>query len=592
MHGGVQAQARMANALDFTWPATPHGLNFFQLDRNLRRFLLRAAPAMLQRQEQILTEFGAFCGGELDAQAAYSDRIHPPVLKQEPLDPIHPRERRGHIYLNPRYEAAQQELYRRGLMAQCFDAQNPESHILPFVAQYLTCKSDVATGCPLAMTHPVTLLLAEYAPPAIRDRYLPEMLRIDGHTPIGGTWATEQHSGSDIGATRTEAALMADGTAALTGHNWFTSALGFARFLAIKTARPHGAPDGGKGLGLYLVPSHVDDRWSVPNTYNVTQLKEKIGTRGLPTGEVTLAETLAYELAPAGHGLRLMMEALGCSRVHNAMAACGMMHRALMESLCWASHRAPFGKTLLDQPMVQKRILDIQAEWLAGCALAFEASRGFDETLKNPAARPWSRIATALAKYKTAEQAVWCTRKALELVGGNGYTEDYPVARQFRDAQVLTVWEGPEQIQALELMRMLAQEDGGKAYLTKLDAIAQALPSSMPDERARLARLTSDMTAALRDYARNPKAVTAQAADEYLKTMADVMAYALLCEEGAWELQHCNDLEKILFAERFYDRTFVRNIRPGMEIPLLQREFDHIVEGRGIDPALRLAPPL
>jgi acyl-CoA dehydrogenase len=89
--------------------------------------------------------------------------------------------------------------------------------------------------------------------------------------------------------------------------------------------------------------------------------------------------------------------------------------------------------------MIQKRLLDLQTEWLSGSAIAFEAARSFDA-----GRQPWSRIATSLAKNKTAEQAVWCTRKAMELVGGNGYTEEYPVAWRFRDAQVLTVWEGPE----------------------------------------------------------------------------------------------------------------------------------------------------
>ena len=142
----------------------------------------------------------------------------------------------------------------------------------------------------------------------------------------------------------------------------------------------------------------------------ITHLKEKVWTRGLPTGEVRLSGATAFELAPRGSrpkmmsGLKMMMEALSCSRVHNAMAA-GGMHRALMESLCWASHRAPFGKPLLEQPMILKRILDLQTEWLSGSALAFEAARSFDA-----GRQPWSRFATSLAKYKTAEQAVWCTR--------------------------------------------------------------------------------------------------------------------------------------------------------------------------------------
>jgi acyl-CoA dehydrogenase len=573
------------------WPDRTHGLNFYARDKNLQRFLERSAPAMLARQGQMLDGFGAFCGGELDAQAAYSDRIHPPILKQEVADPIHPDQRRGHVYLNPRYEAAQQEFYKRGFLAAVFDESTPEPHILPFVGQYMAGKSDIATGCPFAMTHPVALLIDRHAPPDVKARFLPEILRTDGHAAVGGTWATEKHSGSDVGNTKTKATDNGDGTVSLHGDNWFTSAIGFSHFLTVKTARPDGAPAGSKGLGLYLVPSHVDPDWQVPNDYDVVHLKEKVGTRGLPTGEVKLSGTTAYELAPAGAGLKMMMEALSCSRVHNAMGAAGAMHRALMEALCWASHRAPFGKPLVEQPMVQKRILDLQTEWLSGAALAFEASRSFEAAQTDDAQKPWSRVATALAKYKTAEQAVWCTRKALELVGGNGYTEEYPVARLFRDAQVLAVWEGPEQIQALELMRMLTQDKGDQAYLDRLAAIASALPDTMKTERDRLTALADDMKTALADLAQNPRAAS-QAADEYLARMSDVLAYALMCEEGAWEMEHCNDAEKALFAGRFYDRAFVSNIRPGLEVPLLQKEFARVVRGQGFEPAAYMpAPP-
>jgi len=535
---------------------------------------------MMARQTRALENFGTYCGGDLDAQAAYSDRIHPPVLRQEVTDPIHPDQRRGHVYLNPRYEAAQQELYRRGFLAGCFDQAAPEPHILPFVAQYLVCKSDTATGCPFAMTHPVALLIDRYALPGVKARFLREILRTDGYTVIGGTWATEKHSGSDIGHTKTKALDQGDGTVRLHGDNWFTSAVGFSRFLAVKTARPDGAPPGGKGLGMYLVPSHVDAGWRVANDYDVTHLKEKVGTRGLATGEVRLPGTIAYELGPAGSGLKMMMEALSCSRVHNAMAAAGVMHRALMEALCWASHRAPLGKSLLEQPMVQKRILDLQTEWLSGSALAFEAARSFDA-----GQQPWSRIATALAKYKTAEQAVWCTRKAMELVGGNGYTEEYPVARLFRDAQVLTVWEGPEQIQALELMRMVMQDKGDQAYLDRLSGIAGACPETMKKERGWLEALTAEMKVALHDLIQNPGS-SSQAADEYLQRMADILAYALMCEEGTWEMAHRNDAEKALFAARFYQRAFIHNIRPNLDVPLLQKELGRVVGGQGFEPSV------
>lgn len=570
------------------YPPATRGLNFFEHDENLRRFLARRYPALLKSHGQALSSFGAWCGDALDESAAYSDRIHPPVFKQAVADPIRPDIRRGQVYLNPAYEEAQQHLYRSRMLADCFKSRNAAPQALPFIAQYLTCHSDIATGCPFAMTHPVALLLARHAPDDVRRRFLPEILRTDGMTPIGGTWATEKHSGSDIGGTKTRAIAQDDGTWRLHGDNWFTSAIGFRRFLTIKTARPDGAPAGSKGLGLYLVASHIDEDWTVPNAYEVVHLKEKLGTRALPTGEVRLDGTVCWQLAPAGQGLKMMMEALGCSRVHNAMAAAGVMHRAYLEAMCWATHRAPFGKPLAEQPMVQKRILDIHTEWLAGSALAFEAVRCFDAKDSS-----WMRIATALAKFKTAEQAVWCTQKALALVGGNGYTEEYPSARQYRDAMVLPVWEGPEQIQALELMRMLAQPGAAAGFIHRVTAIAHALPkAAMQPEKDNLLALGTDMQQAFKALQNSP-AIAEQAADEYLHKMSDTLAYALLCEEGAWELAHCRDMQKILTAREYYRRTWMHHLGPMTAPSPLQKAFADITGNRPLTPGTgRTAPSI
>ena len=415
-HKDITLSKRKDGAPSPLWPERTRGLNFFRVDHNLQRFLTRYYPVLMQNEEKRLEDLGKFCSTELEDQAEYSDRIHPPVLTQEVVDRIRPDERRGHVYLNERYKDTQQELYRRELLAKCFGPENKESHMLPFIGQYLVSHSDVSTGCPFAMTHPVAYVLAHYAPEFLRQKYLPELLRTDGATAVGGTWATEKHSGSDIGNTTTKVTKHRDGHHRLQGHNWFTSAIGFRKFLTLKTARPEAAPGGSKGLGLYLVPSHIDDDWSIPNEYNVTHLKDKLGTRGLPTGEVTLDGTLCHEIVPAGQGVKIMMEALGCSRVHNAMGSAGIMHRALLESLCWTSHRAPFGKRLIEQPMIQKRLVDIMTEWMAGSALAFHAAHGFDEAVHDPSQKPWVRIVTALAKFKTAEQAVWCADKALTLI--------------------------------------------------------------------------------------------------------------------------------------------------------------------------------
>ena len=189
------------------------------------------------------------------------------------------------------------------------------------------------------------------------------------------------------------------------------------------------------------------------------------------TAVIRFNGTVAYPLAPQGQGVQMLMDGvINCSRVHNAMAAAGVMRRALMETLCWDTNRVTFNKPLIQRTIIQKRILDIQTEWLAGCALAFEASRVFEETRADATRKPYARIVTALAKYRTAERAMWCMHKAMEMVGGNGLMETHPLARLNRDAHVLTLWEGPELMQAkLELMSkaLLLQNAGRKGMACK-----------------------------------------------------------------------------------------------------------------------------
>ncbi|MGB9254289.1 MAG: acyl-CoA dehydrogenase family protein [Candidatus Korobacteraceae bacterium] len=381
---------------------------------------------------------------EVDAQANYTDRYAPPALETYDRD----GEVVNRIVANRWYEEQHCELYRRGIIGLPYLEQS--AHLLTFTMGYILSQADISLHCPVTLTGAVAYVLGSHAPEEVRQRFLHDVIRMDGQAKTGGTWATEQHGGSDVGATTTQAVREGDHFA-LHGLKWFTSNANSG--LAVATARPEGAAPGSAGLGLYLVPSHLED--GSPNHYRVRRLKDKLGTTGLPTGEIDLLGAVAVEIAPPPEGFKLMMEALEYSRVHNAVGSVGVQRRALREALAWAKSRQAFGHVLADYPMVQDELLRMRVEFEAGALLAFEAAITFDEVQRDAQRRTWLRLATALAKYLTAEYAIAASRAALELIGGNGYTSDYPVARLLRDAQVLTVWEGPANIQALELLRLL-----------------------------------------------------------------------------------------------------------------------------------------
>jgi hypothetical protein len=237
-----------------------------------------------------------------------------------------------------------------------------------------------------------------------------------------------------------------------------------------------------------------------------------------------------------------MMDALEYSRIHNAVGSAGVQRRALREALAWATSRHAFGHVLVDYPMVQDELLRMRAQFEAGALLAFEAAIAFDEAQHDPERRTWLRLVTALAKYLTAEYAITAARAALELIGGNGYTSDYPVARLLRDAQVLTVWEGPANIQALELLRLLAPRyRGWEQYQSRMQAIQEKLPDAQSKlGEAMQARLGGDREAiaiVMRDE---------QSAQRYarklLHRLSQSLAFALLCEAASVAQQNGNPL--------------------------------------------------
>lgn len=489
-------------------------------DSYLEPMLSVRDPRITAYREKLL-DFRNWVVNEVDAQANYTDRYAPAALE------TYDREGRiaNRVVLNPWYEAQHQEAYRRGIIALPYTEGAP--HLVSFIMGYLLSQADVSLHCPVTLTGAVAFLLVHRASEPLRHKYLPDLIRIDGHTTTGGTWATEKHGGSDIGATTTTARPQ-NGDFSLHGLKWFASNANSG--LAVATARPEGAEAGWKGLGLYLVPSHLPD--GTPNHYLVRRLKEKLGTRGLPTAEIDLLGAEAVELAPPPEGFKLMMDALEYSRIHNAVGAAGVQRRSLEEALDWARTRQTFGRSLIDFPMVLDELLGLRVRFEASALLAFEAAVTFDACLSDPDQHIWLRFVTALAKYLTAEDAIRGARAALELIGGNGYTADYPMARILRDAQVLSVWEGPANIQALELMRLLVAHDARSFWENRVRTILGTMPDALSNLRELLsARFNQDCESL--DFTTSTAPNRERYARKLLHRLSQSLSFALMCEVAA-----------------------------------------------------------
>jgi acyl-CoA dehydrogenase len=496
-------------------------------DPFFREALGRSWPDLMDRQQARLQAFGRWVAADADAAAAFTDREAPPRLIEAPegSDPA------ARLVLNPRYAAIHREAYRHGMVG-LNHGPKPEPFLLTFTMGYLLSQADISVHCPVTLTGAVALVLDRLAPPEMRARWLEPLTRMDGTAWTGGTWATEKEGGSDVGASTT-VARERGGQVALSGLKFFCSNAGSD--LAVATARPQGASPGTAGLALYLVPRIRPD--GAPNSYRIRRLKEKLGTRGLPTGEIDLTEAYGEEVAPPPRGFKLMMEALEFSRVHNIFAAAGAQRRAFIEALRHAGQRTAFGAPILSYPMLQASLLDMQMELEASLLLARATAEAFDRVWDRDRAPPeeeraWLRLLVAAAKYRTADRAVRAASSAIEILGGIGYTEEYATSRLLRDAQVLTVWEGPANIQALELLRILAGPAQGAAILSaRLSALLAELPSGLQDSAAPVRRLLDEIGSAAAELRAAPQRGQ-HMAKRLLDRTADALSAALLLEQA------------------------------------------------------------
>ena len=244
----------------------------------------------------------------------------------------------------------------------------------------------------------------------------------------------------------------------LNGFKWFVSNAGGSAYVVL--AKVEGAADATRGVSPFLVLKERAD--GSPNGIRIRRLKDKLGTRAVASAEVELVDAEAYLLAPrsigraaAGSGpggeggLGRMMELTNGARLGIAMMGVGCARRALVESLCYARHREAFGARLADHPLMQRKLAEMIVEVEAAQALAFDGFLG-----------PRLRIGAPLIKLRAARLGITAASDAIEIHGGNGYIEQWPVARILRDAQVNTVWEGPDNILCLDVRRAMQKDRG------------------------------------------------------------------------------------------------------------------------------------
>ena len=561
------------------------GLNWYRTDPTLQStmaYYLR--PDELAFAQPHLTRIGELMGGPVARWADETDR-NPPRLERY--------DRWGHDISRVVMPASFTESKRAVLDAQTTlrteaRAANMSSSLAMFASNYLLNQADIGMGCALGTGGGmVQSLVAAYAPADVKEHVLAKF--------DSGEWAgetaqllTERTGGSDLGALETTARRSGPNGDAwlLNGFKWFASNCAGEAFVVL--AKPEGAPDSTRGVATFLVLRTRRD--GSRNGIRVRRLKDKLGTRSVASGEIEFVDAEAFllsgepsaEAGPSdGKGLGRMMELTNAARLGIALFALGNARRALVESLCYARQRRAFGGPLIDKPLMRRKLAEMIVDVEAVQAMVFD---GTGATNHRQPHNIRQRIAVPVTKLKACRLGITAASDAIEIHGGNGYIETWPVARLLRDAQVNTIWEGPDNILCLDVRRGIEQT---QAHETLLARLRDAVSVSDDDETTRLvSSRIEDLDAAIAAWAKLDNGSLGALAEARLfplaQFMGDVYGGALLTEQAAWEREARGTDRKALvarlYAQRYLeDRGPLRGIDADSDEAL--ERFDELVGG-------------
>jgi hypothetical protein len=558
------------------------GLNWWQCDPTLQ-FLMRyyLSADEFAWAEPHLDRVGRLMGVEVSQRAELTDR-NPPRLERY--------DRWGHdiseVVLPPSFLES-----RRDVLANSFTTPSIRDDaagrgvnltMLNTAHSYLLDQAEIGMACALGTGGDMVVnLVRQFAPPDIRERVMEKFQ--------SGEWAgetiqslTERTGGSDLAELETTA--TPDGDAwRLNGFKWFASNANGQAWVVL--AKPEGAPDSARSIATFLVLRERRD--GTRNGIRIRRLKDKLGTRAVASAEVEFADAEAFLLSGqtsgdggeggsgGGKGLARMMQMTNGARLGIAMMGLGCARRALVEALCYARTRQAFGRALSEQPLMQRKLAELIVDVEAAQALVFD---GFD-----PAHR--LRIGAPLIKLRASRLGITAASDAIEVHGGNGYVENWPVARILRDAQVNPLWEGPDNILCLDVRRGIEREQADVAFLHRLRSALDLAPQDDPTTSV-VAESIDQLTNAIERWKTLDRTVAELRLFPLAEFMVDVYSAAVLLEQAGYEQRELGSDRKSLVA-RLYARRHLADRGPfrGIDEPRSEEleRFKDLWDGALVD---------
>jgi acyl-CoA dehydrogenase len=468
--------------------------DWYEPDEHLRWLARRSvAESEWPAAEAALREAGRLVPARIEPLMPVIES-HPPVLRQF--------DRRGQrvdeVDYHPGFKEVESIEHGFGLVGMSYQpgwrglARVPAP--LHAAIEYLFLQADQPIcACPVGMASAMCRALRQNDP-ALAEQWVPRLASTGPGYLTAAMFMTEKAGGSDVGANECQAVRDAAGNWRLWGEKWFCS--NPTADLVLVLARPEGAGQGTRGLGLFLMPRMLPDgvednpENADPrrNAYILHRLKEKFGNRALASAEIGLRGAFAWQVGDLDRGMKQMLDMVNSTRVGIVTACAGAMRRATFESLEHARQRRTFGQALDSHPLMRDSLADLVTDSTAILSAALEISAVLERAdAGDGEAGRLLRMLTPMLKGYATERARIVATEAMEVRGGNGYIEDWPNGRILRDVYVHAIWEGSGNIMALDVLRALSH-GAGPAYFDELERLAETALSAAGGPATELAR--------------------------------------------------------------------------------------------------------
>jgi putative acyl-CoA dehydrogenase len=413
----------------FNQPPPLEDCNVFSSDRPLAEALRREGAGWAE--ERALT-FGEIAGRRETIAWGFQANENRPVLR------THDRagNRIDEVEFHPSWHSLLSLAIEHGLHALPWIEPRPGAHVARAALFHTLAQIEAGVGCPLSMTYSAVPALRQE--PEVAAEWEP---RLHSGT-LFGMAMTEKQGGSDVRANTTRAVPISGSEYEITGHKWFCSAPMCDAFLVLAQAPG--------GLTCFLLPRFTSD--GARNRFHIQRLKDKLGNRSNASSEIELRSAWARRIGEEGRGVPTILEMVMHTRLDCVIGSAASMRQGTVQAIHYARHRSTFGRTLADHPLMRNVLADLAIESEAATVAMMRLARAYDGD-----EGPFQRLATAILKYWTCKRAPVHAAEALECLGGNGYVEEWPLARLYREAPLNSIWEGSGNIQCLDVLRAMAK---------------------------------------------------------------------------------------------------------------------------------------